>query len=366
MKIGIVAYRFVPAIGGAEEYLHDLYTLLKAAGHELHIYQVDTGERAEDIYSIPRLPALFPKLLGFNVMLSSFFHRLAKEDLLIISYPEHFPPLFWHRRSIVLSHGATWSHERQGIRRELRILSARWAYRKARACVLNDTFTFRELGVDVQPGEKAFSEVQPGRWYLPNCVDTERFRREKSNKEIEGRKTILLPRNFTYPRGIDLALEAFAPLAGEAKELHLLIAGAAIRDMPESLRYERDIHNSVNRLGLEGRVTFAGKFRRDEMPLIYSSSFITLIPSRMSEGTSLAALESMACGTPAVTTDIEGLKDLPGLKCPPTVLGILNALRNALQRREELAEEQLRAVRARFDKKLWDAGWLRVIAHASR
>jgi len=91
------------------------------------------------------------------------------------------------------------------------------------------------------------------------------------------------------------------------------------------------------------------------------SALLTLIPSRMSEGTSLAALESMACGTPVVTTNVEGLKDLPGLKCPLTVDGILEGLRTALDKRDELAEEQLMEVEERFSKKHWDKGWLEVI-----
>jgi glycosyltransferase involved in cell wall biosynthesis len=347
MKIGIVTYRYIPAVGGAEEYLHDLCGLLKDAGHSLDIYQADSGEHAPGIRSLRPFPSPVPKLLGFNLILPTVLPSLAKEDLLIISYPEHFPPLFWHPRSIVLSHGATWTHEGRGVRKALRMLSARWAYRYATAYVCNDTFTFRELGVEVNPGEKAFSEVEPGRWYLPNCVDTERFRKRDETAEMLGGKSILVPRNFTYSRGIDLAIEAFARLSAREKDLQLVIAGQAIRDMEASIRYERELHTRVRRLSLGEKVTFRGKYLRDEMPSLYSSSHLTLIPSRMSEGTSLAALESMACGTPVVTTDVEGLRDLPGLKCPPTVDGILGALTDALARRNELAEEQLRQVRSR-------------------
>lgn len=364
MKIGIVAYRVFPAVGGAEEYLRDLARLLVGAGHAIHIYQADSGERAPDTISVPRLPHPFPKLLGFNMMLMTVLPRLAREDMLIISYPEHFPPLSWHPRSIVVSHGATWTHEGRLLRRELRRLSARWASRRARAYVFNDTFTCRELGMSIEPGERAFSEVRRGRWYIPNCVDTGRFARRKGIQELEGKRSILVPRNLTYPRGIDLAVDAFAGISARENDLHLVIAGEAIRDMEESLRYEKSLREKVHRLGLGDRVTFAGKFSRDDMPSVYSSCLLTLIPSRTSEGTSLAALESMACGTPVVTTDVEGLLDLPGLRCPPTVPGILHALEEALLRREELAAAQLAAVRERFDKTLWDAAWLAVIARA--
>ncbi len=361
MRIGIVTYRCRPVAGGAEAYLEDLFHLLTRSGHSVRIYQSDSGDRSPEIYSLPKLPRLIPKLIAFNIILILAFPKLVREDILIISYPEHYPPLSWHPRGIVISHGATWTHEKEGIRKGLRMIAARWAYRRVKGYVLNDSFTFKELGIEIDSREMAFRQVDRRRWYIPNCVDTGFFRRVDGSKEFLDLKSILVPRNLTYPRGIDLALEAFSRLLVHEPDLHLVIAGESIKDMEESIKYEGELRDMAARLNLQGSVSFTGRFRREEMPAVYSSALLTLIPSRMSEGTSLAALESMACGTPVVTTDVEGLKDLPGLKCPPTVDGILEGLRTALDRRDKLAEEQLMEVEERFSKKHWDKGWLEVI-----
>ena len=365
MKIGIVAYKFFPVVGGAEAYLHDLHGILSAAGHSVTVYQARSGERHPGIHSLPKLPAFVPKLIAFDLVLPLGLPRLVREDIVIISYPEHFPPIFWHPRTIVISHGSTWTHEPEGVRKDLRMLSARWAYRKAKGFVFNDTFTLRELGVPIKPGEMAFSQVTERRWYIPNCVDTGLFTRRPGIRKIVDKKPILVPRNFTYPRGIDLALEAFSRLLDYRQDVHLLLAGEAIRDMPESIRYEQELRSMVERLSLHEKVSFIGRYSRSEMPAVYSSALVTLIPSRMSEGTSLAALESMACGTPVVTTHVEGLMDIPGLKCLPTPDGIVQGLRTALETREELATEQQKEVREKFDRKLWEKGWLRVIEEVS-
>lgn len=366
MKIGIVTYRYVPVVGGAEAYLHDLRDLLVRSGHQVRIYQSETGDHGPEIHSVPTIPGPVPKLAAFNAALLGVIPRLAREEVIIISYPEHYPPLFWHPRGIVLSHGATWTHERRGLRRALRIMSARWAYRSAAGYVLNDSFTFRELGVDIDPEIMTFRQVEDMRWYIPNCVDTNIFRRGMGRPELAEWKVILIPRNFTYPRGIDLAIEAFAMLSREEPDIHLVLVGGAIEDMAESRRYEAQLREMVGRLALKEKVHFAGRYGREEMPSVYSSALLTLIPSRESEGTSLAALESMACGTPAVTTDVEGLRDIPGEKCPPTVEGLLGGVKSALCRRGELAVEQRREVENRFGKKRWDESWLEVIEEVAK
>lgn len=365
MKIGIVTYKYIPVVGGAEAYLQDLHGILQSAGHSVSVYQADSGQQGPGVHNLPSLPAPIPKLVSFNMSLATAIPRLAREDLLLVSYPEHYPPIFWHPRVVVISHGSTWTHEKRGLRKKIRMLSAKWASKKARGYVFNDTFTMRELGIEIPSRGSAFCQVQNGRWYIPNCVNTTVFRKRQVIQEISDMNPILVPRNLTYPRGIDLAIMAFVRLLTENPELHLLIVGSALTDMKASVEYAKELRHMVDQLKLNGKVSFAGRYGRDKMPAVYSSALLTLIPSRASEGTSLAALESMACGTPVVTTGVEGLKDIPGLKCSPSVEGIHRGLETALERRDELGKEQEREVREGFNEKLWEKGWLEVVREAA-
>jgi glycosyltransferase involved in cell wall biosynthesis len=125
--------------------------------------------------------------------------------------------------------------------------------------------------------------------------------------------------------------------------------------------YRRLLFRLVSTKELEGRVFFLGSVENERMPRIYSSCIATLIPTRYREGTSLAALESMACGTPVVATNVEGLLDLPVLHCEPSADSIADAVSEAIKQRETLSLEQRERVRRDFSIARWSAAWAEIL-----
>jgi glycosyltransferase involved in cell wall biosynthesis len=96
-------------------------------------------------------------------------------------------------------------------------------------------------------------------------------------------------------------LRAFARLAPEHPDLRLEMVGdGALRP-----GLERD----VERLGLDGRVRFAGQLARSTMPDRYRSAALLAVTSRH-EGQSMVAVEAAACGLPVVGTRVGVLPDL--------------------------------------------------------
>ena len=73
------------------------------------------------------------------------------------------------------------------------------------------------------------------------------------------------------------------------------------------------------------------------MRAVYSAARVTVIPSICGEGTSLSALESMACGTPVVATAVGGLPDLPAWLAEPNPEALSEAILRVLARRDEVA-----------------------------
>jgi len=55
-------------------------------------------------------------------------------------------------------------------------------------------------------------------------------------------------------------------------------------------------------LGVSGRVRFLGSVDRSRVPELYASADVSLLTSQWREGLPMAVLESLACGTPAVTS----------------------------------------------------------------
>jgi len=75
-------------------------------------------------------------------------------------------------------------------------------------------------------------------------------------------------------------------------------------------------HNEVARLKrlsrelrIEDSVTFPGVVKHEKLPCFYSAATACVIPSYY-ESFGLVALESIACGTPVVATDVGDLKSI--------------------------------------------------------
>jgi glycosyltransferase involved in cell wall biosynthesis len=108
----------------------------------------------------------------------------------------------------------------------------------------------------------------------------------------------------------DVLLEAVGQLARTGRDVRLCVVG----DGP----CRADLQLQAARLGIDGRVTWAGE-RRDAATL--AAAFDVGVISSHWEGLPLAALESMAAGVPLVATAVGGLPSLleggAGLLVPP-------------------------------------------------
>lgn len=358
MRIGHVTYGYKPTLGGAEVYLAELYRVLEEAGHSQRVYQRSTGARGEGILPIPTWRGFSPgrQFWSLAATLPARWPWLAREDLIISHYALYTLPLLWHRRILCISHCVTWD-DRPGSRAaRIKKAIARIAFRRCRAFVSNDTFFLREMGVDIAPRERPFQEVAPGRWFLPNCVDTEWFVPTPGREEIAALNAILVPRNFYRNRGIHLAVAALPAILAAAPESNLVIAGGS-----GDPGYEQEVRALVTKLGLQERVHFLGSVPWREIRAVYSAARLTIIPSLCGEATSLSALESAACGTPVVATRIGGLPDLPVELADPEPQALAAAVIDALARRDALAAAQQEAVRTGHNRALWAEAWLRVI-----
>ncbi len=98
-------------------------------------------------------------------------------------------------------------------------------------------------------------------------------------------------------KGQDIAIKALSSLP----EARLVLVGKG-DDQGRLESLARD-------LGVADRVHFAGSVDHDVMPLILSAADATVLPT-MSEGLANAWVESIACGTPVITTDVGGAREL--------------------------------------------------------
>jgi D-inositol-3-phosphate glycosyltransferase len=100
-------------------------------------------------------------------------------------------------------------------------------------------------------------------------------------------------------KGPDVLLRAAAMMEEEAQ---VVIVGGKLSGDKDL----KELQTLAKQLKISQRVRFLGARPRQEMPLIYSAAHITAVPS-YHESFGLAAVESLACGTPVVATRAGGL-----------------------------------------------------------
>ena len=139
---------------------------------------------------------------------------------------------------------------------------------------------------------------------MRNGVDLQRFR---PMGRSEARKHLGLPANRRILLSVGLLIErkghdiAIKALQGLPDDLDLIIAGSG----PERANLERLAKN----LGVARRVRFAGQLPNEELRWWYSAAdALVLCSSR--EGWANVLLEAMACGTPAIATNIWGTPEV--------------------------------------------------------
>ena len=98
-----------------------------------------------------------------------------------------------------------------------------------------------------------------------------------------------------------LFLEVVQRVAQTRRDLVALIAGDG--------ELRSGVEADIAELGIEGRVRLLG-WRRD-LATIYAAADVFLLTSR-NEGTPVALIEAMASGTPGVSTDVGGVRDVIG------------------------------------------------------
>jgi len=361
MRIAHITTDFKPILGGQETYIANLIKILAEAGHEQVVYQHFNGEKSPELHFVPKILKTNKRhwlnVWSYNLLVNKYYFELKNSDCLIVHFPFHFPAVMWHKKVVVLSHGVEWSVPPRSASHKLREKLARFAFGHARIFVANDTDFFRQMGLNTAAGERLFERLDGQRWFIPNCVDTNHFYEAEPYPNLQKLNPILLPRNINPQRGITLAIEAFAGFVKVYPETNLIVVGDF-----QDFEYKCRVFSLINQLTLAGKVLFLGNVSWQNMPRIYASSLMSLVPSIYSEGTSLSALESMACGIPVVSTNIGGLADLPAYKTNPDAESFCNGMIEAFKQQELLGSKQQKIVREQFNLENWSKAWLKAIA----
>lgn len=111
---------------------------------------------------------------------------------------------------------------------------------------------------------------------------------------------LISTRSFEPLYGVDLIVQAFIRISQEHPQLRLLLLGDGSQ--------REGLKRWLTDAGLGDKAYFAGSVSRDKLPEYYHSADLYLSAS-YSDGSSVSLLEAMACGLPALVSDIPGNRE---------------------------------------------------------
>jgi glycosyltransferase involved in cell wall biosynthesis len=177
---------------------------------------------------------------------------------------------------------------------------------------------------------------------MRNGVDLALFRpsdRDAARQTLRlTRPTLLAVGNLVPLKRHRLMIEALARLPGA----ELVIVGEG----PE----RRSLEELARDWGVGDRVRWLGRVPQDRLPTIYTAADLLLLAST-NEGWPNVLLESMACGTPVVVSDIPGIADIVAAPAAGHILPEITPSRLADAVRDLIAAPPTRAATRRYAEK---------------
>ena len=141
--------------------------------------------------------------------------------------------------------------------------------------------------------------------HVVHCgIDQNHYRFSSSIPKYPAPTVIYLGRLKKY-KSIDQLLRAFALTLKTIPDARLMVVGEG--------DYKDELKGLAQRLSLNGKVEFTGFVDEEEKVKRLQQAWVAVYPS-LKEGWGLTNIEANACGTPAVASNVPGLKDsvVPG------------------------------------------------------
>jgi glycosyltransferase involved in cell wall biosynthesis len=234
-----------------------------------------------------------------------------REKLDVVLHPKFTVPLFSPCPAVMVVHGADWFIPEQAQ------YYSWWDVRYVRAVM--PLYFRRAVAVIsvsrlVAEGFESVLELPPGKLRTVYFGPARHFRRVEDE---EARRVVLerygLPESFIF---------TLTKRRGDArKNLGNLLAGYAkfhaSHPLPPKLVVGgKDCHLFREEYGLDAEpfgadVVFPGWIEQSDLPAVYSAARMFLYPSNV-EAFPIPITEAMACGTPIVTSDVNGLQEIAG------------------------------------------------------
>jgi glycosyltransferase involved in cell wall biosynthesis len=170
-------------------------------------------------------------------------------------------------------------------------------------------------------------------------------------RELGGKRVILFLARLHPQKGCDTLIDAFARIAAEHPELHLLIVG------PDQIGWKAELARKAASLGATRRITWCAPIYGDDKWAFFRKADAYILPTNF-ENFGISIVEALACGLPvlisnkaAVWREIESAQ--AGFVSDNTVRGTAEILEKwataSVEQRDRMRANALRCFRENYD-----------------
>ncbi len=275
MKILIISPT-VKGIGGIAQHVRDLIKFLKNYGHEVDVLSSD---------NIPVIP--IKKLKNPSFLLSSFFKSKFMENYDIVHAQHPIAALAMKNisgKKILTIHGV--------YSEQIGMLHGKLSSKLSNKFEKNALKWADAITAGSKESYEYYNKLTSKISYIPNAININSM---PTGIDKRYEKQIIFAGRLSKEKGILTVLETAKNLP---KNTHLIIIGAG----PEEQNVMKSVNSSKN-------IHYLGYQPKEKtIPLIRGSK--VLIQPSFAEGISATLLESMACKTPIIASNVGGNKEL--------------------------------------------------------
>ena len=292
-----------PLAGGAEVHLHNIFSRIAASGHEVTLFCSSyPGAAAEELLDGIRVIRQGGRHFFNYQVPPAYVMRFRKEnyDIVIddVNKIPFFTPLFVRAPLFGIVHHL-FGHS---IFSEINFLAASYVSLMERLALV----VYRTSRMPFFVVSSSTRDEMAGHGFrdtdlvvVHNCVDHELYRPDPAKRSAT--PVIGYCGRLKKYKGVDQFLRAVPHILREVPGTRVVIVGEG-DDRPRLERMART-------LGIADTVTFAG-FVGESQKVEMLQSMWCGVNTSSKEGWGLTVVESNACGTPVVASDVPGLRDV--------------------------------------------------------
>jgi len=322
MRICLVSYEFPPIGGGEGAYTNDLIRALSAKGLEVVLIVPKwpglSINRPNQNHSVIHVdPLLLPGFKTTSFMLRA--NRKLKQiagRIDIIHYTNDYcgfgmssaeigkPVLATLHHTHYLESTSVLPRVKQNIISEVKFrVSQRFLARLEWSTLRNADSIIAVSNYTAENAKIVYPSLSSRIRVVLNGIDESRFSPGlngnifRSTLGLSSEPIVLYVGRIALSKGLRFLIDAFYTVVKEIPEAKLVIVGSGAREEEAILKAQVTLSN------MNSSVIFTGRVNAEELPMIYASSDLVVLPSLV-EGFGLVLLEAMAESKPVVTTNV--------------------------------------------------------------